>query len=155
MTPEDLKALTDEDLDQLKMDVDAEVSRRALLDNAEAVVRELNQRVLTARGINSGDEWTQPSGAHDAYSEGWEVTYGGKTWESLISGNVWEPGTSGWREKVEPGNDPPAWIQPTGAHDAYSEGALVTHNGEVWRSIHPGERTNVWEPGVHGWEIVG
>src|SRR5690606_26501190 len=27
---------------------------------------------------------------------------------------------------------PPAWVQPTGAHDAYLPGAIVSHNGTRW-----------------------
>lgn len=44
------------------------------------------------------------------------------------------------------------WTQPTGAHDAYAEGAVVLHGGERWRSAIG---ANVWEPGVHGWEKAG
>lgn len=46
----------------------------------------------------------------------------------------------------------PAWIQPTGAHDAYPQGARVTHAGQVWVSIVP---NNIWAPGVFGWEVDG
>ena len=42
----------------------------------------------------------------------------------------------------------PEWIQPTGAHDAYSKGAKVTHNDKKWTSDVD---ANVWEPGVYGW----
>lgn len=42
------------------------------------------------------------------------------------------------------------WVQPTGAHDAYSLGDLVTHVGQVWESTAD---NNVWEPGVYGWEV--
>lgn len=45
----------------------------------------------------------------------------------------------------------PAWIAPTGAHDAYALGARVTHNGQVWEST---VNNNVWEPGVFGWIVV-
>ena len=45
----------------------------------------------------------------------------------------------------------PEWIQPTGAHDAYSKGAKVTHNGKKWTSDVD---ANVWEPGVYGWTEV-
>lgn len=45
-----------------------------------------------------------------------------------------------------------AWVQPTGAHDAYPLDWIVTHNGAEWASLIP---ANVWEPGVSGWrEIV-
>ena len=45
----------------------------------------------------------------------------------------------------------PAWVQPTGAHDAYSKGDKVTHNGKRWTSTAD---ANVWEPGVYGWTEV-
>ena len=41
-----------------------------------------------------------------------------------------------------------AWKAPTGAHDAYRIGAVVTRNGKTWESLTP---ANVWEPGVSGW----
>lgn len=42
----------------------------------------------------------------------------------------------------------PEWVQPTGAHDAYSKDAKVTHNGTKYISDVD---ANVWEPGVYGW----
>ena len=42
----------------------------------------------------------------------------------------------------------PEWIQPTGAHDAYSEGAKVSHNGKHWISTLD---ANTYEPSVYGW----
>lgn len=48
----------------------------------------------------------------------------------------------------EPGG---AWTQPTGAHDAFAKGAIVTHGGKEWVSLIP---FNVWEPGVSGWREV-
>lgn len=41
-------------------------------------------------------EWVQPTGAHDTYSLGEQVTYGGQTWESTVDNNSWEPGVYGW-----------------------------------------------------------
>lgn len=40
--------------------------------------------------------WVQPTGAHDAYQLGAQVTYGGFTWQSTINANVWAPGVYGW-----------------------------------------------------------
>lgn len=40
------------------------------------------------------------------------------------------------------------WVQPTGAHDAYPEYAIVLHDDKEWESLIP---ANVWEPGVSGW----
>lgn len=45
----------------------------------------------------------------------------------------------------------PAWVQPTGAHDAYRKGDKVTHSGKHWTSDVD---NNTWEPGVYGWTEV-
>lgn len=42
----------------------------------------------------------------------------------------------------------PEWIQPTGAQDAYEQGAKVSHNSKHWISDVD---ANVWEPGIYGW----
>ncbi len=42
----------------------------------------------------------------------------------------------------------PAWVHPTGAHDAYAKGDRVTHKGAHWISDID---ANVWEPGAYGW----
>jgi hypothetical protein len=42
----------------------------------------------------------------------------------------------------------PAWVQPTGAQDAYNLGDCVTYEGQEWESI---VNANVWAPGVFGW----
>ena len=56
-------------------------------------------------------------------------------------------------------NNPPTWIQPTGAQDAYpaldkrGDETRVNHLGQVWRNTHG--NANVWAPGVFGWAVVG
>jgi hypothetical protein len=42
----------------------------------------------------------------------------------------------------------PPWVQPTGAHDGYLPGTIVTHDGATWRN----DLTvmNVWIPGTQG-----
>ena len=45
--------------------------------------------------------WSQPLGAHDAYSAGAKVNHKGKHWTSTVDGNVWEPGVYGWDEVTE------------------------------------------------------
>lgn len=50
---------------------------------------------------------------------------------------------------------PKPWVQPTGAHDAYTIGDVVVHNGQVWKCVEGDENDlNVWEPGVFGWEVI-
>lgn len=62
--------------------------------------------------------WIQPTGAHDSYPMGFEVTHDGHNW--YVTGvdanghNVWEPGVFGWTiigQEPEPGED---WVD-TGA----------------------------------------
>lgn len=43
------------------------------------------------------------------------------------------------------------WRQPTGAHDAYPLGFVVSFNGAQWENITP---ANVWQPGVSGWREI-
>lgn len=45
---------------------------------------------------------------------------------------------------------PAPWVQPTGAHDAYTTGDRVTHNSATWLCD---AANNVWEPGVYGWTV--
>ena len=119
--------------------------------------------------------WAQPSGAHDAYNAGDIVNYNGTLYQSTINGNVWSPDVypAGWtvyaattepeepEPKPEPEPDPepeepptyPAWVQPTGAHDAYNTGDIVNYNGTLYKSVIDG---NVWAPDAYpqGWEEV-
>ena len=43
-----------------------------------------------------------------------------------------------------------AWVQPTGAHDAYALGERVAFKGQTWESTNA---ANVWQPGVFGWVV--
>lgn len=45
----------------------------------------------------------------------------------------------------------PEWVQPAGAHDAYPNGAKVSHNGKHWTSDID---ANIYEPGVACWTEV-
>lgn len=47
-------------------------------------------------------DWSQPLGAHDAYSAGAKVTHKEKKWLNTHGdGNIWEPGVFGWTEQKE------------------------------------------------------
>ena len=119
----------------------AALLRQTLLDAGVATLDD-----LAAPG--DGETWAAPVSVLGAYRLGATVTHAGKTWESLVDCNVWEPGSSGWREIAGAGSGPAAWVQPTGAHDAYGIGDVVTHLGQTWVSTHA---NNVWPPGVFGW----
>lgn len=105
--------------------------------------------------------WAQPSGAHDAYNVGDIVNYNGTLYESIINGNVWSPDVypAGWKKVTQAPETPdptptnyPEWVQPSGAHDAYNIGDIVTHNGTLYISKIDG---NVWAPDAYpdGWEV--
>ena len=46
-------------------------------------------------GSSDWPEWVQPTGAHDAYAKGSQVTHNGERYVSKIDANVWEPGVFG------------------------------------------------------------
>ena len=53
--------------------------------------------------------------------------------------------------RIDPPGVIPEWRQPQGEHDAYQMGDKVTHKDKTWESTAD---NNVWEPGIHGWEIA-
>ena len=93
------------------------------------------------RGQQAGEVWLVKAGG------GWEYVEQVTSLEHL--GRIL-PATE---TPTEPAPDEPdVWVQPTGAHDAYPLGALVTYNGKTWEST---VADNVWVPGQYGWvEVV-
>lgn len=55
-----------------------------------------------------------------------------------------ETGSDTTVEEYEP------WKPWDGVSNKYQPGAIVTHNGKLWKSIHTGQ--NTWEPGTVGTE---
>ena len=74
--------------------------------------------------------------------------------QAHTSQDDWTPDTAAslWSRVGDPAEEYPEWSQPLGAHDAYALGDRVTRDGKHWVSIVD---SNVWEPGVYGWEEVG
>lgn len=145
------KSMSDNDVLILIKEATRELDRRAVINNAESHLINITSQVYNAKG-GDGQEWSQPSGAHDAYPIEAIVMHNKKTWSSLISGNAFEPGVSGWREVVEEGvvSD---FVQPTGSHDAYALGDRVRFEGEVYESLL---NANVWSPTAYprGWKLI-
>ena len=146
---------TDTELVQWTQDIGAELNRRRLLEQIPEQVAMLNREFLSAEGVQEGAAWRQPTGAHDAYPIGFQVSHNGKDWISTVANNVWEPGVSGWKEIVAEG-DLAEWVQPTGSHDAYGVDVEVQHVSRHWKSLIG---DNIWEPGAVGsealWEDLG
>ena len=55
-------------------------------------------------GSSDWPEWVRPTGAHNAYAKGSQVTHNGERYVSKIDANVWEPGVFGsdflWTKQV-------------------------------------------------------
>ena len=85
------------------------------------------------------------------------VSEGGKLYRSIhdivnVAQNTRPSITpSMWTPIADPAEEYPEWVQPIGAHDAYPEGAKVSHNGKKWVNTCP---NNIYEPSVFGWEEV-
>ena len=82
-----------------------------------------------------------------SYQEGDRVQYADLLYKCLTP----DTASSLWVRIDDPAEEWPEWRQPQGAHDAYSLGAKVSHNGKHWTSD---VAANVWEPGVYGWTEV-
>lgn len=92
--------------------------------------------------------------AGNAYAAQDRVQYGGTLYKCVqahTSQSDWTPDATPALWVVVSLEEYPEWVQPTGAHDAYAEGAKVTHNGKKWVNTIA---ANVYEPGVYGWDEV-
>lgn len=97
-------------------------------------------------------DWVQPLGAHDSYSFGSLVTHGDFTYRNLLDFNVWEPNPQSTLWEIFPDPGPLPWVRPTGGHNAYGIGDLVTHtvagrDTTLWQS---NIAANTTEPGTDG-----
>jgi hypothetical protein len=89
---------------------------------------------------------------------GKRISYGGKLYKCVQAHTAqdgWEPPNvpALWTEVAKPG-EIPVWRQPTGAQDAYNKGDKVHYpdkDGPIYVSTVD---SNVWGPGVYGWEVV-
>lgn len=149
----DLTGYTAAELAVIVRDATIAYERRLTLESSQERMEEIAADYAAALGRVDGDPWQTPQGAHDSYREGATVTHDGKTWVSLIDWNAHAPGVSGWRELAPEGAGPAEWVQPTGAHDAYQAGDVVSFAGRVYRSLID---SNVWSPSAYprGWEKV-
>ena len=91
-----------------------------------------------------------------AYTAGLRVRYEGILYNCLQDHTAqaeWTPiaAPSLWTKVLIPDEDViPAWEQPESTNP-YMTGDKVTHNGKTWISTCD---SNVWEPGVYGWDEV-
>lgn len=108
--------------------------------------------------------FSQPLGATDTYMKDDKVSFEGAYYQSNIDYNVWSPTAypQGWTkldgtgESPEPGGDDdeyPAFVQPTGAHDAYNIDDKVTYNGHRYECTM---NNNAYSPDAYpqGWKQI-
>lgn len=69
-------------------------------------------------------------------------------WQPSIAPSLWA------RVLVDPDGTPKEWKQPEST-EGYEYGAIVIHNGHLWRNDFDGAGGNIWEPGVYGWTDLG
>jgi len=84
---------------------------------------------------------------HNSYGE-WQAEID-RIWEAIRELRTATPA----EQPETPVDEYPAYVQPTGAHDAYPIGAKVTFNGKRYVSK---TAANVWAPDVYpdGWTVV-
>lgn len=102
----------------------------------------------------TGVELFPPWSVGKAYATGDRVQYEGTLYKCVqahTSQADWTPPATPALWTAVSLDEYPAWVQPTGAHDAYGKGDKVTHNGKRWTSDVD---HNTWEPGVYGWTEV-
>lgn len=123
---------------------------QAIRAGMQALARTASDAVLLAQPMAMYDEWSADS---VAYTLNDIRQYNGLLYRCVqahTSQESWTPeaAPSLWTRIADPAQEWPEWIQPTGAHNAYAQGAKVSHNGKHWISD---VGANVWEPGVYGW----
>lgn len=84
--------------------------------------------------------WIQPTGAFDAYPQGYRVQHNGSEWESNINANVWEPGVAQWT------NLNPPQTSEWAAGIAYSVNDEVTYQGTTYRCLQAHTAIVGWQP---------
>ena len=123
---------------------------QAIRAGMQALARTAPDAVLLAQPMAMYDEWSAES---VEYTLNDIRQYNGLLYRCVqahTSQATWTPeaAASLWTRIADPAQEWPEWIQPTGAHNAYAQGAKVSHNGKHWISD---VGANVWEPGVYGW----
>ena len=102
----------------------------------------------------TGVELFPPWSVGESYATGDRLQYEGTLYK-CVQGHTsqadWTPPATPALWTAVSLDEYPAWVQPTGAHDAYSKGDKVTHSGKRWTSDVD---NNTWEPGVYGWTEV-
>lgn len=150
----DVKTLSDSELAHLYSQVAAETDRRQAIAVADQAVSEAMELVHNLHGVvhAQGAPYSQPLGAHDAYTLGNEVTHDGGLWRSLWVVNVWAPGVvdGAWERigdapdepEIVPVDDYPAWEPGI----AVKPGEMYAHQGGLYQTVQAHTTQPDWAP---------
>lgn len=123
--------------------------KRLLIDLCNAV---FSSPTITAQQVEDLAVITDNFKVGVAYAADSHVCFEGslyKVLQSHTSQADWlPPSTPSLFVKIIPSGYVTAWVQPTGAHNAYQIGDKVTYNSKEWEC---NTANNVWAPGVYGW----
>src|SRR5699024_5615705 len=128
----------------------------------EQQVNELSESARASGAITAPEQGAhrkQPAHAGDAHAKGDVATHDGGHWVSTLTPHAGLRGQSGRPhapdidpDTGEPGT--PAWVRPSGAHDAYALGERVVFEGQEYESVHEG--ANTWSPSEYppAWQLI-
>lgn len=162
----DLSPETDEYIDQLAAHVGKEQYKRSALRDTATHIRELQEKYLTTRdgavfipeegavGVNLWPSWIQPTGAHDAYPQGYVVRLGTKLYRNDLGvANAHKPKTtnSGWLDvttsMIQDPPPPGPVTYPTWSPTAtYKAGDIVTFTGTNYVCVQGHKSQAGWTP---------
>lgn len=87
--------LTDAERDELyalaRQTPEAQYDVRAEIERIWAAIRELQKGATPEVPADEWPEYVQPTGAHDAYQLGDQVTYNGKRYRCAMANCIWSP----------------------------------------------------------------
>lgn len=143
-----LRGKSDEELVALAAAIGAEQARRQSIAVLPERIDRMVDQYQEAMGRETGGEWTQPLGAHDAYREGAVVTLDGQRWRSLIPSNVWQPGADDrfWVVGEDAEAEPPPAAAAWEPGIAYAADELVAYEGVTYRVLQAHTSTGHWLP---------
>ena len=138
------------DLTALSRDEDGNVVLEATVTD-DTLARRGFQDALIRADLLTADEVAELAGAYESWAPGTAYEAGdlrehaGTLWKCVqghTSQSDWQPPVvpALWTHAA-PDGVIPEWTQPTGSHDVYPLGFVVTHLGKLWQSLIPANDT--------------
>ena len=150
----DYTTMTDDEFLPILAAVESEYARRQTIKQAAEQLDAINTNIQGALGRSTGEEWIQPTGAHDAYPRWWEVRHNEKLYTSLIPANTTTPGSDPrwWKEiqatEPEVPVDPNAPKEWNGEYFQYFANDKVTYKGDIYRVVQSHTSQPHWTPDI-------